>query len=667
MAVKIFGKSASSQPISAHPAFPAIVALWFAALLGLGSLVLPIALFEKLASASGIASIMAAAEPPLGATARILLAALATFFGAAMGLFLARKIASAQAPAKQREYPATLSRTIPDRDPPTKHPISAHEELGSDYFDDPVDGGQAGKRQDGPPLRRAFAVTENSGPGEHYDEEFGTATVPNRPKSNGPESDASYSNGFDDPRGPDRNGAMDQIPTEQPRNFGQSHAAWQADEMLDLGGFAQEAPLDEPDNSDSLASTPGFPPVTRQCGSGGLSTDGMPRKSLDETLLATQDLAAQNEADDNAGARPFGMPSGGLVSPDANQRMPLSEASERFESSASAAPEALPTARFGMPQTIANTQGIVPDIPAEMAEQTKELDAQPEQDNAAVASETVSEADTGPETTSALSELGMAELLERFSRSLQNRASASHSLIIAPEIALEPAAEHVAESIRPHAPDKSPIPAALQPVGIDENDSDGGNDALTDGLGGLSHSPFTGAPKPFARPDAASDNPQRSEQANIASSNSFGDEADKDDLEGGYSSLLAIKRPIRPGHEFVRVDDEFEGDESDEAVSDEGVSDKGGDSAAAAHEPVVISPGQDGRRAVPAVDGPSRGPQTSVAAQAVAQPFAAPAGLGAVPQPMSQRHSQADINVDSNNEAALREALEKLQRMSNAS
>ena len=33
-------------PISTHPAFPAIVALWFAALLGLGSLVLPAVLLE---------------------------------------------------------------------------------------------------------------------------------------------------------------------------------------------------------------------------------------------------------------------------------------------------------------------------------------------------------------------------------------------------------------------------------------------------------------------------------------------------------------------------------------------------------------------------------------------------------------------------------------------
>ena len=38
----------AKPPISTHPAFPAITALWFAALLGFGSLVLPIALLERL-------------------------------------------------------------------------------------------------------------------------------------------------------------------------------------------------------------------------------------------------------------------------------------------------------------------------------------------------------------------------------------------------------------------------------------------------------------------------------------------------------------------------------------------------------------------------------------------------------------------------------------------
>ncbi len=43
----------AKAPISSHPAFPAIVALWFAALLGLGTLILPVGLLERLAASRG--------------------------------------------------------------------------------------------------------------------------------------------------------------------------------------------------------------------------------------------------------------------------------------------------------------------------------------------------------------------------------------------------------------------------------------------------------------------------------------------------------------------------------------------------------------------------------------------------------------------------------------
>ena len=64
----------AKPPLSLHPAFPAIVALWFAALLGLGSLVLPAVLLERMVVATGVASIVPAAAPPLGITARGIIA-----------------------------------------------------------------------------------------------------------------------------------------------------------------------------------------------------------------------------------------------------------------------------------------------------------------------------------------------------------------------------------------------------------------------------------------------------------------------------------------------------------------------------------------------------------------------------------------------------------------
>jgi hypothetical protein len=84
-----------SIAITRHQAFPAVVALWFAVLLGLGSLVLPAVLLDRLVEISGLATMVPAAAPPLGFTARVLVALVAGLGGAALGLMLARRVADA--------------------------------------------------------------------------------------------------------------------------------------------------------------------------------------------------------------------------------------------------------------------------------------------------------------------------------------------------------------------------------------------------------------------------------------------------------------------------------------------------------------------------------------------------------------------------------------------
>ncbi len=115
-------------PISAHPAFAVIVALWFAALLGIGSLIVPIALIEKVVVATGLPSFLSAAEPPLGFTARAGIALVATVVGAVIGLFVARQVARSHrtAAANRSTNPADLVR---------RPPVNAHAELGSEGFD----------------------------------------------------------------------------------------------------------------------------------------------------------------------------------------------------------------------------------------------------------------------------------------------------------------------------------------------------------------------------------------------------------------------------------------------------------------------------------------------------------------------------------------------------
>lgn len=86
--------------ITAHPLFPAIVALWFAALFGLGSLAIRPSLIEGIVVAVGLDALVPAAAPPLGVTARMLIAVGMGVLGAVIGAVLARRLARPVAPRK---------------------------------------------------------------------------------------------------------------------------------------------------------------------------------------------------------------------------------------------------------------------------------------------------------------------------------------------------------------------------------------------------------------------------------------------------------------------------------------------------------------------------------------------------------------------------------------
>ena len=160
-------KNAGQPPVSTHPAFPVIVALWFAALLGIGSMVLPIDLFERFAVASGLADLYQAAQPPLGATARIFVAIAAAAIGALAGIIVARRIAASNKPKTVTRRAAALRPADDDATPFAKRPISAHEELGAGGLDENVE--RTAIREPLTGRRRALAVTEESAPSEFLD------------------------------------------------------------------------------------------------------------------------------------------------------------------------------------------------------------------------------------------------------------------------------------------------------------------------------------------------------------------------------------------------------------------------------------------------------------------------------------------------------------------
>lgn len=143
-------RAPANAPISAHPAFPAIVALWFAALLGLGMLVLPVALLERLVTAIGLDRLIASAEPPLGFASQAGVALGGAIAGALIGLWLARKVVEAHAPAprgRQFAFDEALHR----------RPISAHDELGEEGLGS-GDGAEPAQSH----KRRSLAIAEEA-------------------------------------------------------------------------------------------------------------------------------------------------------------------------------------------------------------------------------------------------------------------------------------------------------------------------------------------------------------------------------------------------------------------------------------------------------------------------------------------------------------------------
>ena len=160
--------SANAKPITSNPLFPAVVALWFGALFGLGSLAVRPSLLEELVLKSHIDLIVPAAAPPLGVTARILLALVMAALGGVLGIILARRLTRPKVEAYERkrgakdlsaEQPRIRSRDA-HPDAPARRPISAHEELGGERsFDDhPPTGNGPGMLAN---RRRALAIIDH--------------------------------------------------------------------------------------------------------------------------------------------------------------------------------------------------------------------------------------------------------------------------------------------------------------------------------------------------------------------------------------------------------------------------------------------------------------------------------------------------------------------------
>ena len=143
------GRPRAAKPITSHQLFPAVVALWFGALFGLGSLAIRPTLLESMVMKSRIDLIVPAAAPPLGITARMLIALAMAAIGAIIGVVIARRIARPKQEVRQRKRGARSQDSATEESTyraeyAAPSPVSMHDEID---LGDEAGGLLAGRRR----------------------------------------------------------------------------------------------------------------------------------------------------------------------------------------------------------------------------------------------------------------------------------------------------------------------------------------------------------------------------------------------------------------------------------------------------------------------------------------------------------------------------------------
>lgn len=706
----------TNQPISRHPLFPAIVALWFGALFGLGSVMISPAVIERAVLAAGIDRVIPMAAPPLGTTMRILLALAMTGVGGLIGALLGRRLARPAPPA------AHVRRRVAAPAPAVDEPSAAP-------------AAPAGRR-------RALAMEEDVAPVVAEER----APIPGRDAhavaDHAPQIlDMSEFDldGFEDAHG-DRATA--------------APAAW-----------AAPAPAEEPAGS---AGEPAWleaesawrEPVAEQQGSRGAFVMPPAGAQIFGAPVDKDDLAPQagDPADDDSEvtALPFAAPepqaarpSGASLFDTYSRELAVRAGTARpervnplFAAPTDAAPQVvvattepgfalLPRLDAGTPEVdnqivdIQHLDGTAVAAPVEVAEA---LEIAPDAAEPAIAAQP--EAPVAPPAGSAaeriagaeLGALSQVELLERLALAMEqrreeNRRAAAAPVVAAvpapvlasvPSAAAEPAVLREVSSIaaeapqgdlndtetphnaaeEPHAPvaddtmsvtvdadeaipfaapeafeapaplapapfavapqpeadDAAPaprvLPAALRPVGFDDDfdDSESLPAYIPPRHIGLTLQPPASETEAFDGAELADDDAPAPAALADGFDDGLHDELDGDDaavLEQGYSSLLNLSRQSAPRQQFVRIDEPEETGEI---------------------QPLVIFPGEDARES-----GPFARPALAAEPAAPVEPAPAPAAPGA------ERLFDAPARHDpEETERALRAALATLQRMSGA-
>jgi len=502
-----YDSEAAKPPVSLHPAFPAIVALWFSALLGVGSLVLPAVLLERAVLVTGVASFVPAAAPPLGFTARSIIALVAALVGAGVGIAVARRVANSHRPKPQPRFSKLVSGS--------RKPLSVKEELGGEG----VTNGQ------GLPIsrRRALAISEDDRPSDFLYQ----APLPGHAGDEpAPFSAAAL---------PEAGDAADKG----------------ADEPLELSELAAEDPYadaaprrgqPDPDEDPEMTDRQEFQPVTP------FQQFGAPEPELDEPV---EELDTRKNL-----AGPRGLEPLPFSPPSLARRAPEPEPEPEFEPEFEPEPE--PQARFE-PVAVAAPEVAEPEFRADW--ETAPLDGLGLVQLVQRLGSTIERRrELMVRTAAPAAGAPFAAAPADFEPAPAEEAALAMAAFFAPNSPAEadepaPAAEHAEEAGPAPVEDEEPeAPAMPRPnflSSFSAEDDDEGDEALPDFSLPLRRSPAQ--PVSFANEDDSSE-----------------DEVEEkvDEGEDSYSSLLGMKNPFAaPKTEFVRIEEP----EEDEAPAEPAV------------------------------------------------------------------------------------------------
>jgi len=616
-------RSGTSQPISQHPLFPAIVALWFAALFGLGSLAIRPALVEHLVIASGIDRVIPMATPPLGATARILIALALTGLGGVVGALIGRRVASPATAPQERQRGTSRLRTVrqPAIEPEAETPAPS--------------GAPSGRRRSlsPKPVLSDPDLAEATEPRildvadldlSHFDEDIveaplrqretarGAFVTPSRQVSESADSELEASEQADEEVAPVENRLFEEYARSLPASEENEVEVRPASEPAAAPGFvllpeasltapitqavvvAPAAEMGEPDR-DTLDSDPAT--VTADVDMAQSDTPFAPfvASSLTDHVTAADRIATAELAE--------------LSPVQLLERLAL--AMERRREAArlvAAAPVPQPE-----PDAFVAPADLSPAAPAPAPMAV--LDEPEDEPN------TSAPPFAAPLTFERLSLRPVALAPEIAAR--ESDASVAEELSVGAADVNEPEREEPA----PPAPFAAPaLPAALRPVALHQDEDD-----LDDPLPGYVPPRHIGlaAAAGFRAPHQVESAWQGGEDRVSTGEDDDGDEEDEA-LDQGYSSLLNLSRPTGPRQAFVRIE---EPEDSGEI------------------EPMVVFPGSEEADSAP-----------------FARPAAAHADLTQAPTngPAPRLFDAPGRGDADDTERALRAALATLQRMSGA-